>query len=982
MEWDKLSLQDKAKYIRLGVQSGIYDLDVIKQHINSSQNNINYFEWGGHTKKKSNNNNSSEQEYIPIYNTNSDYINVYNKAHDDYIRQNFQTEILPQIQEEGDRLTHILESPSVKAPSIIATAPIDNIIPKTTYKEPSFKKTAPRGIVADKSIKSIFENKKTVKVAEVNEDGNLIYRDIKSEDLKKVDPANIVLDDIGTGVTVITPYGWDIQFNKDLDTDPLLRSYYNSVIAPMLNADVEDLSLVNYYYDKFRDYQERAKDYLRREAPARDGNFITLSNSYENYAQGLPIATSLIDSLATHANTKNFPKFMEFVAGMPLTETGYGTKTNYNKDQWGYQYAVTNGESFVNNSAFYSPLSYIVNNTPYSMKTAEYQPYYKDGVLHNNKENYRKSFFSNDNFRTDPAFRQGALRAEELLRKDLTYRNWKKYLNADYTLPNYYDFIADLLHRGLYNPGNKTNHAKQTATNARIAMQDSTLMNLLREHQYIDDNNNVIYNFKSPKLYGPGGPLDGPIDSQRYQDDIEYRKSVLASLSQQQKSKQARVDAAYKKEQQQGKANEVTNYQTQTERAEQDRIDKDNADKYVHGLFDEKSWRDFALTQAAGVAAFPLVYYTAPYIWKGANLVGDVYLPYDLATRGYDLAHNFYDMYKYRNPTNAEERLKLATARVDAFENGFGVAGDALGLSSALSTTDKMMTRAAEMGIRNSGGHTTGMPYITNIKNDIKASQIKPTIDYILGVTPEAPKKQIFYDNNYNGFTGPLSDYVSTDVDMVSAFLHNKEIDSDVLTFKGRGKDFGVHTDYINKVYPKKAPKIPVYEQRGMDIGNYQQVKVVGKEGSIDTNISGVRVDAGGHLGEIVRSEDGTYYMREQDIWKYNRPEYREKWLMPHNGNIFKNFLQDRALDYLNAKGTPVITRSSWRPITEVDFIMAGIDIPQDYSSYKQLQAESKYLDFEKSLQQVKKPTKAQNAIANIDKGAVENPSTEISKNN
>lgn len=856
MEWDKLSLQDKAKYIRLGVQSGIYDLNTIKQAINTYQD-------GGYT---NNDKNSRGKQYS------SQHIN-------DLFNQNFKQEWL------GEPLHHYDVT--------ISDQEADSLGYKKNYRNH-------RDDRVKKPAHPTYPNR-----------GHWVNYD-----------SDFSLSESGLDDSNHTLFGTH-------ENDPNARILYNnSVVLPEVTVTPKG----NYYYNPYDNIKYYGGGGLTSNDPILLPEIVVTPTLQQMALIRSRRATEPNTDFSTAQDMSGWSKFSaNYLAGI-----------------------LSNPRTCINTvTAFNDPNNTVASNVNFVTKPNEYG--YKeisqdeavpgDIIILSDKNNHPHH----------------AVMFDSVSEQEGTHNGYP--IEIGDTLVNYSNGGRDASSYRLQGPLPRFDDPIKAGGD------------FSGTHRYFR------YTGKKKK-YGPGGFLNGPINPQRYQDDIEYRKSVLASLSQQQKSKQARVDAAYKKEQQQGKANEVTNYQTQTERAEQDRIDKDNADKYVHGLFDEKSWRDFALTQAAGVAAFPLVYYTAPYIWKGANLVGDVYLPYDLATRGYDLAHNFYDMYKYRNPTNAEERLKLATARVDAFENGFGVAGDALGLSSALHTTDKMMTRAAEMGIRNSGGHTTGMPYITNIKNDIKASQIKPTIDYILGVTPEAPKKQIFYDNNYNGFTGPLSDYVSTDVDMVSAFLHNKEIDSDVLTFKGRGKDFGVHTDYINKVYPKKAPKIPVYEQRGMDIGNYQQVKVVGKEGSIDTNISGVRVDAGGHLREIVRSEDGTYYMREQDIWKYNQPEYREKWLMPHNGNIFKNFLQDRALDYLNAKGTPVITRSSWRPITEVDFIMAGIDIPQDYSSYKQLQAESKYLDFEKSLQQVKKPTKAQNVIANIDKGAVENPSTEISKNN
>lgn len=77
--------------------------------------------------------------------------------------------------------------------------------------------------------------------------------------------------------------------------------------------------------------------------------------------------------------------------------------------------------------------------------------------------------------------------------------------------------------------------------------------------------------------------------------------------------------------------------------------------------------------------------------------------------------------------------------------------------------------------------------------------------------------------------------------------------------------------------------------------------------------IIGRGVDAGGHLLRYGKLPNGTPVVQEQDIWKYNPKDYKDKWLKAPDSKVkdkIKNKLLQLGLREVDILGTPVITRT------------------------------------------------------------------------
>lgn len=86
------------------------------------------------------------------------------------------------------------------------------------------------------------------------------------------------------------------------------------------------------------------------------------------------------------------------------------------------------------------------------------------------------------------------------------------------------------------------------------------------------------------------------------------------------------------------------------------------------------------------------------------------------------------------------------------------------------------------------------------------------------------------------------------------------------------------------------------------------------------TNI-GDGINAAGHLYRKAISPNGSQYVKQQDIWKFNPDDYYKRWLEEiHTGEGFseysplKKFLLKIGLKEIDRLGTPIITRTKWIP--------------------------------------------------------------------
>ena len=170
--------------------------------------------------------------------------------------------------------------------------------------------------------------------------------------------------------------------------------------------------------------------------------------------------------------------------------------------------------------------------------------------------------------------------------------------------------------------------------------------------------------------------------------------------------------------------------------------------------------------------------------------------------------------------------------------------------------------------------------------------------------------------------------------DYIDAYLYNKPVEIAGI-HKSYDDSFDIFSDYINKTYKDKIDKIPIYETDAESalfnlndrVGKRFNGKVSptlikkGVEGEIETGRSGRSVNVAGHLKQFGITDDNQTAFRQQDIWKFNYPDYKKRWLYddPFIGNSKNRFskgakklLLRTGLEIVDDMGTPIITRSPW----------------------------------------------------------------------
>lgn len=195
-------------------------------------------------------------------------------------------------------------------------------------------------------------------------------------------------------------------------------------------------------------------------------------------------------------------------------------------------------------------------------------------------------------------------------------------------------------------------------------------------------------------------------------------------------------------------------------------------------------------------------------------------------------------------------------------------------------------------------------------------------------------KQGIAYYDGYGGITGPID----AD-DMIDAFLYQKKIDPKYQLQQIFPDDYGIHTDYVKKYYPNK--KIQQYqtipEKWDSDIVvNDSDVTPLGEEPH--TNGFLYNTDAGspnvaGNRLRVGVTKDGKLAVSGQDIWKFNKDQYRKKWIEKQGGGIINyenvpkvikrilpsklfdktyNKILDFGLGEVDRLGNPIIIKTPW----------------------------------------------------------------------
>ena len=230
--------------------------------------------------------------------------------------------------------------------------------------------------------------------------------------------------------------------------------------------------------------------------------------------------------------------------------------------------------------------------------------------------------------------------------------------------------------------------------------------------------------------------------------------------------------------------------------------------------------------------------------------------------------------------------------------------------------------RAIETAMNASDGMPNSIDTIKfNIKNRTNKQQQKDILKYIFTGKGKKPKEII--PDAYQGSSESWGQWTAnpknpSEGDMVRAFLYDEPI-PELQEVTGSGK-YGVHDDYILQNYPHKYNKIRVYE--GEKAGTIPVSEVVdpwsseSTTGDITFKNPYFTVDAGGHRLETGVGSSAQPYYRNQDIWKFNANDYNARWGEHYSSKLEKSALgkafRTWGLNFVDAHGTPVITRTKW----------------------------------------------------------------------
>ena len=270
--------------------------------------------------------------------------------------------------------------------------------------------------------------------------------------------------------------------------------------------------------------------------------------------------------------------------------------------------------------------------------------------------------------------------------------------------------------------------------------------------------------------------------------------------------------------------------------------------------------------------------------------------------------------------------------------------------SPLINYKDNVERRAIETAMRTTSSYDPSSMIVSGLYNSIKSDK-KRLFDiskYILFNKKTGPKgyynslapykgnsvKQgIAYYDGY-GITGSID----AD-DMIDAFLYQKKIDPKYQLQQIFPDDYGIHTDYVKKYYPNK--KIQQYqtipEKWDLDnIVNDSDVTPLGDEphtnGFLYYTAAGSPNVAGNRL-HVGVTKDGKLAVSGQDIWKFNKDQYRKKWIEKQGGAIINyenvpkairrilptklfyktyNKILDFGLGEVDRLGNPIIIKTPW----------------------------------------------------------------------
>lgn len=270
--------------------------------------------------------------------------------------------------------------------------------------------------------------------------------------------------------------------------------------------------------------------------------------------------------------------------------------------------------------------------------------------------------------------------------------------------------------------------------------------------------------------------------------------------------------------------------------------------------------------------------------------------------------------------------------------------------SPLINYKDNVERRAIETAMRTTSGYDPSSMIVSGLRHSIKndKKRIFDISKYILFNKKNGPKGYYNSLAPYRGnslkqgiayFDGyDTTGSINAD-DMIDAFLYQKKIDPKYQLQQIFPDDYGIHTDYVKKYYPNK--KIQQYqtipEKWDSDIVvNDSDVTPIGDEPHKNAFLYNTEAGFPNVAGNRLRvgvTKDGKLAVSGQDIWKFNKDQYRKKWIEKQGGgtidyeNVPKvirrilppklfyktyNKILDFGLGEVDRLGNPIIIKTPW----------------------------------------------------------------------
>lgn len=483
-KWDKLSMADRAKYIKLAVQNGITDLSQIRSTYNSYADG-GYLDWLSKVKEWKPGIENDIDSDNPSYDYKGFYMEDPQRAWDMI---------------KGDPKSHFVDTykrpnhPTFSDESIYSTPDTPGghwyenyggsgrwVYEPSEYTKPRYKETrralenTGEGYLNGMNIefyKRYDDGGPKEKIGKQlatlmnNILGGTLISDIVNRASQNQSPIRKVLDKhlksskeafLYNGDTVYRDLDnnyYDTRGNKLADPkNDLLYTYFQQ-LRQSLKSGTDPLRYFKYYTNNYRHLQDSRKEDAKK---ASFPNY--LDSAYripisKGKSAGVSVPKALIDSIIVHK-----PTGADIYTGLGMLsqETDFSNKINHG---WaGNALGATNNERYVlPDQTFHKALSYAIRK--YYRSTNK-----KEGL---SEENYVKKYLNEDNISKNTKVLNYV---NNILAEDLNnYSRFKGYIQEDLKpAPNFWDHTWKELLSGNYNPGDPdyNNKVKKAADDLR-----------------------------------------------------------------------------------------------------------------------------------------------------------------------------------------------------------------------------------------------------------------------------------------------------------------------------------------------------------------------------------------------------------------------------------------------------------------------------------------------------------------------------------